>query len=164
MSTSVGVVHATENNGDPTQQIEVSFCEVLKMSLKTRERSFLPEGRLEYTWKSLLPGYSNEPRSKQRPDVQGRTWRWLQASMKSMYIAWERRNCCLIFKYSHYRCTKAILTAMNSSNESNLQFITGKSLKISEGGTRRLSCGRKHVSVITVKPIDVQQVLNHSLN
>lgn len=53
------------------QQIEVPFCEVLKMRPKTRERSFLPEGRLEFTWKSLLLGYSNKPMSKLRPDIQG---------------------------------------------------------------------------------------------
>lgn len=41
------------------------------MRLKTRERSFLPEGRLEFTWKSLLLGYSSKPISKQRPDTQG---------------------------------------------------------------------------------------------
>lgn len=53
------------------QQTEVPFCEVLKMRPKTRQRSFLPEGRLELTWKSLLLGYSNKPMSKQRPDIQG---------------------------------------------------------------------------------------------
>lgn len=41
------------------------------MRLKTTENSLLPEGRLEFTWKTLLLGYSNKPMSNQRPDIQG---------------------------------------------------------------------------------------------
>lgn len=95
------------------------------MRPKTTESSFLPKGRLEFTWKTLLLGYSNKPMTKQRPDIQGVDLE--MASSKHEVHVWEKKKLLFIFKYLHYRYIRVMLTSMHSSNKNNLQFITRKS-------------------------------------
>lgn len=103
-----------------------SFLWSLESKTCNKRKEFPPWRKTWFTWKSLLLGYSNNPRSKLRPGIQGADLKMAPGQHEvHVYSAGKEETA---FKSSKYLChgyIKVMLTATHSCNESNLQFITG---------------------------------------
>lgn len=111
------------------QQTEVPFCEVLKAKQVTKERSFLPEGRLDlhgnpcYLATEIIPGVSWDLAYKVL------TWRWLQASMKSMCTAQEHICVTGTLKWCWQQHTP-VKKAISNSEQGILTDVLSRSKEI----------------------------------